>query len=291
MRDSYTLTLARAAAWARETPAVAAVMVIGSQARSAPPADRWSDLDLMIFAADPQAWMADNTWFARFGQPVCYFDEIVPLRFDGWQWCVKRVLYAGGSDVDFSILPYARMDAVLRANREIIAKGWRVIYEAAPGELEGKIAALLQESPPEPAAPASAQELEGVTGELLYHVIWAYKKIRRGELWVAASCINCHMKNLLLRLVEAHNQSTGRQPDPLQYGGRFLERRAAPEVLARLEGCLTRYDASSAVTALECIFALTRDLDREICEIEGAPFDAARYEGVAEMFAALRREG
>ena len=66
----------------------------------------------MVFSGHPQMWMAENTWFGCFGDVVTFFDEIVPLHFTNWSWCVKRVLYSDLRDVDFSILPFDHLDEV-----------------------------------------------------------------------------------------------------------------------------------------------------------------------------------
>ncbi len=49
------LLAAAIADWAREREDVRAVLVVGSQARTHPPADRWSDLDVVLFVDEPAA--------------------------------------------------------------------------------------------------------------------------------------------------------------------------------------------------------------------------------------------
>jgi aminoglycoside 6-adenylyltransferase len=238
----------------------------------------------MVFVTHPQRMMQDTTWFDRFGTVVSTFDEIVPLHFTHWSWCVKRVLYADQRDMDFSILPYDHLDEVLSVNRDIIAKGCQVLYDACGDLLERKIGALLESAPPQTAALPSEAELRQVIGELLYHIIWAFKKIKRGELWVAANCINTHMKNLLLRLIEAHTLLIRQAPDVLQYSGRFLEQRADPAILADLQYCFTHYDRADAIAALGHLFEITKTLSEAICEKTGYPFDAAQFESIQKMF-------
>ena len=291
MHPKYEQTAAQVLDWARTEVSIQGVLVIGSQARCLPPSDAWSDLDLMVLADDPLALVAANGWVERFGRVVCSFEEIVPLHFTDWQWRVKRVLYADERDVDFSILPYHRLEEVLRVNQEILARGFQVLFERSPGALESQIGALLKkQDAPAPHAPG-AEEMRAVVSEILYHVIWALKKIRRGELWVAVRCINTHMSGLLLRLIEAHNSATGQPPDSLLYGGRFLEQRTDAAVLARLAGCFARYDAADAQTCLQNQFDLTETLWKTICDRTGAPFEAAAFERIQAVFDRMKAAG
>jgi hypothetical protein len=41
-----------------------AALVVGSRARTDHPADRWSDLDLLLFTTAPDAYAADDPWRA-----------------------------------------------------------------------------------------------------------------------------------------------------------------------------------------------------------------------------------
>lgn len=290
MHEQFIETANQVAEWARENAGIQGVIIIGSQARSMLASDQWSDLDLMVFTQDPGGLMNENTWFNCFGDVVCFFDEIVPLHFTHWSWCVKRVLYADNRDVDFSVLPYPQLDEVLAVNKEILSKGWRILYEATPGELEKKICALIGGSEAQPARPPSEQAVQAVVSELLYHVIWAFKKIRRGELWTATGCINVHMRGLLMRLIEAHSAATKQQADFLGYSGRFLEQHTDPNVLEKLAGCFTRYDAEDAVETLHRQLEFTREVSKEVCERMGWSFDAGQFEKIQELYEMMKGE-
>ncbi len=294
MHPQYLPLLQSILSWAQHEPGIQGVVVIGSQARSELVSDRWSDLDLMVFTADPQRWMKDNTWFGCLNanrRVVCHFNEIVPLHFTNWSWRVKRVLYDDALDVDFSILPFAQLDEVLQVNQDIISKGHQIIYDSSPGLLESKITALLQTAGQSPLPALTSQELQNIVSELLYHIVWACKKIKRRELWIATYCINVHMRGLLLRLIEAHNASIGRQPDFLRYTGRFLEQRAAPQILSQLPGCFTKYDEADAIQTLQHLFDITCSISREICDHEHYPFDAEQFAQIQEMFTAMQAVG
>jgi aminoglycoside 6-adenylyltransferase len=288
MHPKYRETANQILAWAQAEEDIHGIAIIGSQARSTLVSDQWSDLDLMVLTGHPQLWMADNAWFDRFGDVVTFFDEMVHLHFTNWNWCVKRVLYSDFRDIDFSILPYDHLDEVLSVNEDILSKGYQVIYDSAPGLLESKIRALLERRKPAGAHLPAREEVDAVVRDLLFHVIWAMKKIKRGELWVATGCINSYMRGLLLQLVDAHNAAANRQPDILQYNGRFLDQRSDPEVLAGLARCFTRYDADEAVEALQHVIDFTAMVVKSIYAQSGEPYDMRRFEEIQKMVDAMK---
>jgi aminoglycoside 6-adenylyltransferase len=291
MHPKYNRTIDEISTWARENSGVRGLILIGSQARSTLPADQWSDLDLMVLVDDPQAWLDENTWLDRFGEVVCFFEEIVPLHFTSWRWCVKRVLYRDQRDVDFSLLPYLHLDEVLRVNQDILAKGYRVLYDANRPALEAKVCAVLEPLPQAALPRPTRQELQAIVNDLLYHVIWAMKKIKRHELWVATGCINCYMRGLLLRLIEMHNAVSQQAADPLNYSGRYLEQRTAPQVLALLEQAFTRYDPAQAVQTLQHLLDLTGTLAQAICQQQPFAFDGTQFSWIQAMFDELKAAG
>jgi aminoglycoside 6-adenylyltransferase len=69
------------------------------------------------------------------------------------------------------------------------------------------------------------RELEEIGQDFWYHAIWAAKKWRRGEAIVARSCLESHLKPLLLEADRL--RATG----DTWHGTRFAESWAAPEVV------------------------------------------------------------
>jgi len=250
MLPKYADTLERLCLWSQQTDEVEGAIVIGSQAREMLLADQWSDLDLMVLVRTPDTFLNENQWLNRFGNVVCAFNYITPLHFTTWDWCVKRILLDDNRDIDFSILPYDHLDEVLAVNQDIMAKGYRVIYDAHAPQLESKIDALVAVHKDSATKPPTEDELRNVVNDLLFHIIWAFKKIKRGELWVAVSNINQHISGLLLRLIEWHTASVTHESTSINYDGRFLEMRAAGEILRRLRGCFTTYDPADAIETL-----------------------------------------
>ena len=201
-------------AWAAMRPGVRGAVLVGSQARSAIPADEYSDVDIAIFADDPAALLADTAWLSTFGVPLLTFLE--PTAVGGQ--VERRALFADGLEVDFSVFPAEGIDALAAdpGAAATIARGYRILHdELGLGELFDGL------SPPD----VGARDLAEIGQDFWYHAIWTAKKWRRGEAILARSCLELHLKPLLL---EADRL---RARGDTWHGTRFAEEWAAPEVV------------------------------------------------------------
>lgn len=264
------------------------VILIGSQVRGGSDADQWSDLDVMLLLNDFRLFLKDNTWVQRFGSVVCAFNYITPLHFVKWDWCVKRVLYDDNRSVDFCVLPYDQVDDVLAINGAILAKGYDVVYDSHPPLLESKIKALLQTVQEETPAIPTEEDLDNAVNDCLFHIIWAFKKIKRKELWVAVNDINEHINNLLLRLIEYHNAAVTQKSTSLMYEGRFLEVRTAGEILDQLRNCFARYDEADAIDTLGHLIDLLAYISKDLYGAYGYRFNAGRFETIRKLYGDMK---
>ncbi|MFO7697689.1 MAG: aminoglycoside 6-adenylyltransferase [Anaerolineae bacterium] len=307
MHERYVDLSAQITAWAEAEPDIQGVIVIGSQGRAEPPPDRWSDLDLMVFAATPDRWLAAGrssanpsavlsaNWLEQFGQPLAVFTEVTPLGGHDWDWCVRRVLYADGRDVDFSILRADRVDEVLKMNAGILSWGCRLLYDSTEQleqALQATVAAVTAETwGASGGVGISDSALQEAVQVLLYHVVWAQKKVARGEVWTAAGCLNSFMRPYLLTLVEAYSQASGAPAMSFSYEGRFLERRTAPEVLALLQGCAAPCDGPSLNASLGRVLDLIGVLAPVVYAKRGLAWDQAACDGIRRVYREMASTG
>jgi aminoglycoside 6-adenylyltransferase len=150
--------------------------------------------------------------------------------------------------------------------------------------LEAQVRALMGTSAGEEFRLPSEQELNNDIRDLLYHVIWAFKKIKRQELWVAVSTIDGHVKDLLLRLVEVYNVSVAHETACIAYGGRFLEERTEGEILDKLGRCLTGYDEIDAVAALGHVIDAAYSVSKAIFEAYGYELDTNMFKTIKRLY-------
>ena len=279
-------TLERFLDWASSRPDVRAAALVGSAARADHPADEWSDLDIVFVATDPQVYLSPQAgtpaedWVHAVGDPRIVTVERAPSG----EIVERRVLYDGGQDVDFLVLPAGQVAACTRETPlgEIAARGMRVLLDT-DGELSGLELApsgptpsALGSEPPYPPPDAAFVE---TARDFWYHAVWTAKKLRRGELWLAKSCCDVYMKGLLLRVIAWHARARCGEALNTWYNGRYLEQWAAPRVVEGLRACFAHYDHDDVWRALLATMDLFRWVALETSEHLDLPYpvDADGY--------------
>ena len=259
---TYEDVLDRFLAWARPQPDVRAVMVVGSRARTDHPADAFSDLDLVVVTTDPDRYLSGTDWLEPLGTPWLTFLE----RQAVGEGLERRVLFEGALDVDFVPLPN---EAVREMALEgwppeiaaVLRRGFRLVLDK--DDLLSRTIGGVHGTPPSAAAPPTQAEFLALCHDFLYHAVWAAKKLRRGELWIAKSCADGYMKQLLLGMIEWHARSERGWDHDTWHGGRFLEEWADPGALDGLREAFARYDEADVRRALLATMDLFRRIGRE----------------------------
>jgi aminoglycoside 6-adenylyltransferase len=249
------LIAAAVADWAREREDVRAAVVVGSQARHDLPADRWSDLDVLLSVDSPDRLAAEATWVEAFGDPVLTFLEPTALG----QGIERRVLYETGEDVDFPLLEAGAWEelAANPAAAGVIARGYRILHDEV-----GLAEALAGIAPPPEDPPPDDAALTELASDFWYHALWAAKKLRRGEVFTAKSCLDGYLKERLVTLLAWHARALDPTIDTW-HGGRFLERWGDPGALAALERAYAHYDVRDVARALWETIDLWQGLEEE----------------------------
>jgi aminoglycoside 6-adenylyltransferase len=242
--------------WAAEQEDVHALVLVGSQARADAPADRWSDLDLILLLDDPAPYTEDARWIEEFGRPVVTFLE---ATLDGhWE---RRVLYESGEDVDFVLFPSTVLERLEASENAagLLRRGYRVLVDRIG--VSERLAAIAER--PIGFDPPTSQELTELASDFWYHALWTAKKLRRGEVFTALDCLDGYMKARLVTLLGWHARVVDPSVDTW-HGGRFLERWADPGALAALERAYARYDLRDVLRALWETIDLWQALEEEI---------------------------
>jgi predicted nucleotidyltransferase len=112
-------------AWAKTEQGILSLGLVGSQARGTAGPD--SDVDLVILARDPQSFLQDTTWLARFGavenRQVEDYGRVQSLR----------VWYRGGLEVEYGLTDAGWAALPLDpGTRRVVADGLRVLWERQP---------------------------------------------------------------------------------------------------------------------------------------------------------------
>lgn len=248
---------AKIAAWAAGQPGLHLAVVVGSRARTDPPADEWSDLDLVFFTSRAEDYAGSPEWLRQFG-PVwfAYLDR-------GEQNSEWLVVYAGGLKVDYFIYPVpppaSPVDplALLAAfpYPDVIRRGVRRLGEPQP---------LVEPYSAAGFSPPGAQAYDEVVRTALLASVRCARLAARGELWQAQRELHCNLHPKLLILIEWHANRRPDRPADTWYHGRRIASWADPEVLPTLPGLFAGYDAGDLQQALLAALALIDRLGREI---------------------------
>jgi aminoglycoside 6-adenylyltransferase len=247
---------AAVADWAEEQEDVLALLVVGSQARTEAPADRWSDLDLGLIVEEPARYLDNRDWLEEFGVPVLTFLE---PTFEGSR--ERRVLYETGEDVDFVVLPPSAVEQLPTTPGAAVAlaRGYRVLIDRIG--LEDEIGKLVATAPAAPEPPTQVAFTE-LANDFWYHALWIAKKLRRGEVYTAVDCLDGYLKWRLVTLLGWHARAVDPSADTW-HEGRFLERWADPGALVHLEFAYARYSVRDAAYGLWSSVDLWQGLEEE----------------------------
>jgi aminoglycoside 6-adenylyltransferase len=273
--------------WALGQSDVRSALIVGSQARTDKPADDLSDLDLAVIVTDPSIYLSDTSWLRWFGEPVLTFVESTA---DG-NFRERRVLFRDGRDVDFSLLPSAVVEQMLERQvpaeiADVLRRGSRILLDK-DGLAERFADRTGWSENPQilPTEPAWTE----TSHDFFYHAVWAAKKARRGELWIAKSSCDGHLKHLLLRLIEWHAKS--RSDRDTWHKGRFLERWAEPEVMQELPGTFANYTLADVQRALLANLRFYERFGREVASRLEYPFPDEACSFAVDQVEQLTGEG
>ncbi len=284
MKAEIGTFLDRVTAWAAAREDVRGLVLIGSQARSHAGADAWSDVDLILSVVEPSCFLVQCEWVRALGDPAITYVEPTPI---GGQR-ERRVLFASGLDVDFTIVAAARLDPLLAEPEAaaVLAQGHRILLD------KDQLASLLENvlAQSTDSALPDQEQFDSELADFWYHAVWASRKLARGELWIATACCNGHLKRLLVRMMAYQVQARHGAARQTWYGGRFLERWADPEMLATFRDTHSVYDETALCRALsatmDAFAAAAREVAARRTLIHSDDIEAAAWHWVA---AALKR--
>jgi len=305
---TYEQLIERFVKWAEAQPDIGTAFVIGSQARTTRPADKWSDLDLVVTVNQPDRYLFETDWLGEIGNPWVTFIEDTGGERE------RRVLFEGGLDVDFALLARRKIRLLVRLLRirerfpalfrllprttaqqvlqgiaalsDVARRGTRVLLDK-----DGIVEHLLQVTAEVPSSQPPAQdEFLDLIHDFWYHAVWTAKKLRRGELWTAQGCSDSYMKWRLLRMIEWHARATNGWEYDTWHGGRFLEQWADDRVVKDLEGAFARYDEKDLWRGLSAMMDLFRWVAVETAARYKYPYPTSADEHATELVQSMSSE-
>jgi aminoglycoside 6-adenylyltransferase len=270
----------RIAAWAQTQPAVRAVIAGGSRARPDHPADRWSDLDVMIFTTERNSYAAESGWLGAFGELWLAYSE--PTARGDAEW---YAIYDGGLKLDAVLLQVEDATLELEAlmlhypYQGVFGRGVKVLYDRLGA---ARMMAAKPFTPPNP--PTQAEFGQVVSGFLMAAATTA-KFIMREDFWRAQNWFAQDLRPHLITMIgwRAYGKD-------VWYGARFIEQWADPRALAALPQIFPLYERESLQNALLAILDLFRWVSQETGPHFGYSYPAETHHKIAKLIEVIFRE-
>ena len=253
------------AAWGLTRRDVRTVLLLGSQARNDHPADEFSDIDVVLTVDDPGTFLLGSDWLSELGDVIA--DVVEPTAIGGMS--ERRVLFASGQDVDFSVVPTETMRLLgdfsdVVEVRQLFGRGNRVLKDDL-----GVRAAVDAIPTPEPGGlTVSKADYHALSNGFWYQLICATKKWRRGELWVAMTACEGVLSKTLVDLVRWRTQLQHPTRE-IWHGTRYLEEWTDSATLNALAATRTGYGVEEIGLSLRRLGALFRRLEAECRDLSG----------------------
>lgn len=274
MTDRYLEIKKRILDFAENNCNIKAVVAIGSSTRSEVKADEFSDLDLIIATENTDEWLYGDIP-NKFGDVKISFVE--PTLGGGNE---RRILYDNSLDVDMIVFTPEQFTNAINEGVAgwVCNRGYTVLYDTMNFEKlmsDNIIHEIKREVMTE-------NEYTNMVNNFCFHVVWASKKVLRGELWTAKMCIDSYLKNHLLRLIEAYTIS--KYKTDVWHDGRFLDRWADDSIKEVLTKCFAHYEKDDMISALCETYKLFSRLSKEMAEICCYIFPETAVNYAGELF-------
>lgn len=255
--SKYTKLINNIVAFGNNDDRIAAIILVGSQARKDKSSDEYSDLDLIVITEDTNYLVQSNDWLDKISKYHILFLEKTADGADE-----KRVLFEGALDVDFVIISENDAKTAMKSGKklQILLNGYRVLIDKK--EILADISTLQQTK--EPYFFPQEVDYVNIVNDFWYHAIWTSKKILRGELWAAKFCLDSYMKSKLLWMLEFYEHVKNGPNYNTWYSGRFVDTWAEQEIRDRLANCFAHYNKEDMITALKNTMELFRYLATNI---------------------------
>lgn len=254
------VTLDRVLAWATSEVNIRVVVLAGSFARG--DADRYSDLDIALYVADPVALLEHDDWYRQFGRVLV----VEALANQGWN--PTRLVYYAGGKIDFTILSVSLLPRDHPSDRPV-----SVLLDK-DGVTDGL--PPMQRAPMQP--PAEAEFLECVNWFYAAVIMWA-KYVARNDPW-AAKVRDWESKGHVLRMLEWDHRVRKGWGYDTWYLGLHLRQWVDPDLLPALEASWSGIDPIESVRAIRSSLALFDTISTQTAD--GLGFRRFDSEGVRD---------
>ncbi len=244
--NSYDTIMEKLVSFANESELIQAMVLFGSRAREKNAADKYSDYDIIFLVKDVDYFLNTDQWLNQIEKYYISFQE--PTAAYGQE---RRVFFSDAMDMDFLFYD-AKKSEELAADHTIqsfFSRGYIMLVDKI--DFRG---AIDRNKPSEPTEEIKTvfteKEFINLANTFWFHSIWSVKKILRGEIWAAKSCVDGYMKVLLRQMLEGYSKAVNSNNFDIWHDGRFFDNWVDEKIKKQLKTAYGTYDAEDILRAL-----------------------------------------
>jgi aminoglycoside 6-adenylyltransferase len=265
----------KAVTWAHTEEIIRVMIIEGSRARNDHAVDRFSDYDLNLYVTDVARYTEDDTWIEQIG-PIWAMEK----ETDPEGEATRLVLFEGGYDIDFKLLPVTLLHRFIRQQTlpDDYHRGYTVVLDK-----DGITAQL-----PQPSYKAIPKKKPGEE-EFLYavNVFWfelfhLVKYLHREDLW-HVKLRDAGIKNRLLQMIEWHAQASHHWDYDTWIVGKYMQSWVEPEVWQAFFEIFARFDKKDSWRAVCALIPLYRRLAGETARQLNYPYPHEMDKAISEF--------
>jgi aminoglycoside 6-adenylyltransferase len=241
--NSYDDIMEKLVAYANKSELIQVMLLFGSRARVKNVADKYSDYDIIFLVKDVDYFLNTDQWLNQIEK--CYISFQEPTAAYGQE---RRVFFSDAMDMDFlfyDVKEYERLasDTTIQS---FCFRGYKMLVD----KIDFKTAIERNKSFEDIRTIFSEKEFINLANTFWFHSIWSVKKILRGEIWAAKSCVDGYMKDLLRQMLEGHTKAVHSKDFDVWHDGRFLDNWVDENIKIQLKTAYGMYDAMDILRAM-----------------------------------------
>jgi aminoglycoside 6-adenylyltransferase len=239
----YDNIMKKLVSFANESELIQAMILFGSRARVENIADKYSDYDIIFLVKDVDYFLNTDQWLNQIEKYYISFQE--PTAACGQE---RRVFFGDAMDMDFlfyDVIESERL-ATDRTIQLFFSRGYKILVD----KIDFKGAIERNKPYEEIRTILSEKEFINLANTFWFHSIWSVKKILRGEIWSAKSCVDGYMKDLLRQMLEWYSKAVNSKVYDVWHDGRFLDNWVDEAIKKQLKTAYGSYDSVDILRAL-----------------------------------------
>lgn len=241
--DSYENIMEKMVSYAIHSELIQVMLLFGSRARVKNIADKYSDYDIIFLVKDVDYFLNTDQWLNQIEKYYISFQE--PTAAYGQE---RRVFFGDARDVDFLFYDVRESESLVADStiQAFLSRGYKILVD----KIDFKGVLERNKSFEEIEMIFSEKEFINLANTFWFHSVWSVKKLLRGEIWSAKSCVDGYMKDLLRQMLEWYSKAVNSKEFDVWHDGRFLDRWVDENIKKQLKTAYGTYDAVDILRAM-----------------------------------------